>query len=46
VDVPAAPDGVIEATIDSSPGAELRLLGVPADKAARLIALLPDTGAW
>jgi hypothetical protein len=44
--VPAAPDRVIETTVDQLAEAELRLLGVPADEAARLIASLPDTGAW
>ena len=41
------PDRVTEATVDQLAEAELRLLGVPADEAARLVALpLPDTGAW
>ena len=39
MDVPAAPDRVIEATVDQLAGAELRLLGVPSDEAARRIAL-------
>ena len=35
------------ATVDQLAEAELRLLGVPADEAARLTALpLPDTGTW
>jgi len=41
------PDRVTAATVDQLAEAELRLLGVPADEAARLVALpLPDTGAW
>jgi hypothetical protein len=41
------PDRVTEAIVDQLAEAELRLLGVPADEAARLTALpLPDTGAW
>ncbi len=41
------PDRVTETTVDQLAEAELRLLGVPADEAARLTALpLPDTGAW
>src|SRR5580704_6134912 len=40
------PDRVTAATVDQLAEAELRLLGVPADEAARLVALpLPDTGA-
>ena len=39
MDVPAAPNRVIEATVDQLAGAELRLLGVPSDEAARRIAL-------
>jgi AcrR family transcriptional regulator len=41
------PDSVTEATVDQLAEAELRLLGVPADEAARLAAgPLPDIGAW
>src|SRR6185503_12912092 len=41
------PERVTEATVDQLTEAELRLLGVPADEAARLVALpLPDTGTW
>jgi AcrR family transcriptional regulator len=41
------PDRVTAATVDQLAEAELRLLGVPADEAARLVALpLPDTGTW
>jgi AcrR family transcriptional regulator len=41
------PDSVTEATVDQLAEAELRLLGVPADEAARLTAgPLPDIGAW
>jgi AcrR family transcriptional regulator len=41
------PDRVTMATVDQLAEAELRLLGVPADEAARLVALpLPDTGTW
>jgi AcrR family transcriptional regulator len=41
------PERVTEATVDRLAEAELRLLGVPADEAARLAALpLPDTGTW
>ena len=41
------PGRVTETTVDQLAEAELRLLGVPADEAARLTALpLPDTGAW
>jgi hypothetical protein len=41
------PDRVTEATVDQLAEAELRLLGVPADEAARLTALpLPATGVW
>jgi AcrR family transcriptional regulator len=41
------PDRVTETTVDQLAEAELRLLGVSADEAARLTALpLPDTGAW
>jgi hypothetical protein len=41
------PERVTEATVDQLAEAELRLLGVPADEAARLAALpLPDTGTW
>ncbi len=41
------PGRVTEATVDQLAEAELRLLGVPADEAARLAALpLPDTGTW
>jgi hypothetical protein len=46
VDVPVAPDRVIEATVDQLAEAELCLLGLYSDEAARLVALLPDTGAW
>jgi AcrR family transcriptional regulator len=41
------PGSLTEATVDQLAEAELRLLGVPADEAARLTALpLPATGAW
>ena len=41
------PARVTEATVDQLTEAELRLLGVPADEAARLVALpLPDTATW
>ena len=41
------PDGVTETTVDQLAEAELRLLGVPADEAARLTALpLPPIEAW
>jgi AcrR family transcriptional regulator len=41
------PERVTDATVDQLAEAELRLLGVPADEAARLVTLpLPDTGAW
>jgi AcrR family transcriptional regulator len=41
------PDRVTAATVDQLAEAELRLLGVPAGEAARLVALpLPDTGTW
>jgi AcrR family transcriptional regulator len=41
------PERVTEATVDQLAEAELRLLGVPADEAARLTSLpLPDIGAW
>ena len=41
------PERVTEATVDQLTEAELRLLGVPAEEAARLVALpLPDTGTW
>jgi AcrR family transcriptional regulator len=41
------PERVTETTVDQLTEAELRLLGVPADEAARLVALpLPDTGTW
>ena len=41
------PERVTEATVDQLTEAELRMLGVPADEAARLTALpLPDTGTW
>ena len=41
------PERVTETTVDQLTEAELRLLGVPADEAARLTALpLPDTEAW
>ena len=41
------PERVTEATVDQPAEAELRLLGVPVDEAARLVALpLPDTGTW
>ena len=41
------PDRVTEATVDQLAEAELRLLGIPADEAARLVALpIPDTGTW
>ena len=41
------PERVTEATVDQLAEADLRMLGVPADEAARLAALpLPDTGTW
>ena len=41
------PERVTETTVDQLAEAELRMLGVPADQAARLAALpLPDTGTW
>jgi hypothetical protein len=41
------PDRVTETTVDQLTEAELRLLGVPADEAARLTALpLPPIEAW
>jgi len=41
------PDRITEASADQLAEAELRLLGVPAEEAARLAALpLPDTGTW
>ena len=41
------PERVTETTVDQLAEADLRLLGVPADEAARLTALpLPDTGTW
>ena len=41
------PGSVTEAAVDQLAEAELRLLGVPADEAARLTAgPLPDIGAW
>jgi hypothetical protein len=41
------PERVTEATVDQLAEAELRLLGVPADEAARLAALpLPPIEAW
>ena len=41
------PERVTETTVDQLAEAELRMLGVPADEAARLVALpLPDTGTW
>ena len=41
------PERITEATVDQLAEAELRLLGVPADEAARLAALpLPDIGVW
>ena len=41
------PDRVDETAVDRLAEAELRLLGVPADEAARLVALpLPPTGTW
>jgi len=41
------PERVTETTVDQLTEAELRLLGVPADEAARLVALpLPGTGTW
>ena len=41
------PERVTETTVDQLAEADLRLLGVPADEAARLAALpLPDTGTW
>jgi AcrR family transcriptional regulator len=41
------PERITEATVDQLTEAELRLLGVPAEEAARLVALpLPDTGTW
>ena len=41
------PERVTETTVDQLAEADLRMLGVPADEAARLTALpLPDTGTW
>ena len=41
------PERVTETTVDQLAEADLRMLGVPADEAARLAALpLPDTGTW
>ena len=41
------PERVTEATVDQLAEADLRMLGVPADEAARLTALpLPDASAW
>jgi len=41
------PERVTEATVDQLAEADLRMLGVPADEAARLAALpLPDAGTW
>ncbi len=41
------PDRIKETAVDQLAGAILRLLGVPAEEAARLAALaLPPTGAW
>jgi AcrR family transcriptional regulator len=41
------PERVSETTVDQLTEAVLRLLGVPADEAARLVGLpLPDTGTW
>jgi AcrR family transcriptional regulator len=41
------PERVTEATVDQLAEAELRLLGVPADEAARLVAVpLPHLDAW
>ena len=41
------PERVTEATVDQLAEADLRMLGVPAGEAARLVALpLPDTGTW
>ena len=41
------PERVDETAVDQLAEAELRLLGVPAGEAARLVALpLPDTGTW
>jgi AcrR family transcriptional regulator len=41
------PERVSEITVDQLTEAVLRLLGVPADEAARLVGLpLPDTGTW
>ena len=41
------PERVTEATVDQLAEAELRLLGVPAGEAARLVALpLPPIQAW
>ena len=41
------PERVTGATVDQLAEADLRMLGVPADEAARLAALpLPDTGTW
>ena len=41
------PERVTDATVDQLAEAELRLLGVPADEAARLVTLpLPDSGVW
>ena len=41
------PERVTETTVDQLAEADLRLLGVPADEAARFAALpLPDTGTW
>jgi len=44
--MPAAPDRVIEATVDQLADADLRLLGVPSDEAPASSSSLPDTGAW
>ncbi len=41
------PERITEASVDQLAEAELRLLGVPADEAARLTALpLPPIEAW
>ena len=41
------PEHITEASVDQLAEAELRLLGVPADEAARLVALpLPPPGTW
>ena len=41
------PERVSETTVDQLAEALLRMLGIPAPEAARLVALpLPDTGTW